>query len=112
MGIAIKYEIDGLIISNTKKCYLGGISGKPLTDLSKDSLEKFYKYTNGKIPLIGVGGIMNSEDAYNRILSGASLIQIYSGFIFEGPKIIYSINKDIELFLIRDGFSNIKEAGK
>jgi len=108
--LSLKYEVDGLIISNTKKCYLGGISGKPLTDLSKNSLEKFYKYTNGKIPLIGVGGIMNSRDAYNRILSGASLIQVYSGFIFEGPKIIYNINKDIELFLIRDGFSNIKEA--
>ena len=108
--LALKYNIDGLIISNTKKCFLGGISGKPLTDISTDILKKFYKYTNGKILLIGVGGIMNSEDAYNRILSGASLIEIYSGFIFDGPKIIYNINKDIELFLIRDGFNTISEA--
>ena len=54
-----------------------------------------YKLTNGKIPIIGVGGIANGEDAYARIKAGASLVQIYTGFIYEGPSLIKAINKEI-----------------
>ena len=69
-----------------------------------------YKYLDGKIPIIGVGGITKPEHAYQKILHGASVIQIYSGFIFHGPDFIYDINKYIDQQLKKDGFKNIEEA--
>ena len=69
-----------------------------------------YALTGGKIPLIGVGGILNGRDAYEKIKAGASLVQLYTGFVYEGPKIINSINLEIKNLLKADGYSNITEA--
>ena len=76
----------------------GGLSGKPLKDQSTEFIKHIYKFTNGSIPIIGVGGIMNADDAWDKIIAGASLIQAYSGFVFHGP----SLTKDIVRGLIKN----------
>lgn len=113
--------IDGIILSNTTlerpeflpenfRSEMGGLSGKPLTNKSTDIIRNFYKLTKGKIPIIGVGGISNAQDAYDKICAGASLIQIYSGLIFKGPDLIHDINKGLLELIENDGFKNLNEA--
>lgn len=119
----LKYKIDGVIISNTsikvdvyntegfaEKKPEGGLSGKPIFDQSTDVLAKFYKLTKGKVPLIGVGGISSAEDAYKKIRSGASLIQAYTGFIYNGFTMVNEINRGLVKLLKKDKFKNISEA--
>lgn len=119
--ITIKHKIDGLIISNTtidrdlKLCSKnkeeqGGLSGKPLFAKSNEVLANFYKLTKGKVPIIGVGGILNAKDAYTKIKLGASLVQIYTGFIYEGFSLVEKIKKDLSKLVKEDGYNNIKEA--
>mgnify|MGYP003330336542 CR=1 FL=1 len=114
-------NIDGLVISNstierpdTLKSNLnneiGGLSGKPLFLKSTMILRKMYILTNGQIPLIGVGGINNALECYEKIKSGASLVQLYSALTFEGPKIIHKILLDLSNLLKTDGYKSIKEA--
>ncbi|CAG5108576.1 Similar to Dhod: Dihydroorotate dehydrogenase (quinone), partial [Cotesia congregata] len=90
-----KCKVDGLILSNTTisrrdlssehKNETGGLSGAPLTDLSTDLIADMYKRTNGKIPIVGVGGIFSGKDAFDKIKAGASLIQIYTSYAYHGP---------------------------
>ena len=112
-------KINGLIISNTTISRdsistnideKGGLSGKPLFDISTKQLRLAYKYTNGQIPLIGVGGVDSAETAYKKIKNGASLIQLYTGLVYNGPNLIKDINKDLSSLIERDGYSNISEA--
>ena len=112
-------KIDGLIISNTTisrdsistdTLEKGGLSGKPIFDISTKQLRMTYKYTNGKIPLIGVGGVDSAEKAYEKIKNGASLIQLYTGLVYNGPNLIKDINEDLSSLIERDGYSNISEA--
>ena len=112
-------KIDGLIISNTTisrdlistdTLEKGGLSGKPIFDISTKQLRMAYKYTNGKIPLIGVGGVDSAEKAYQKIKNGASLIQLYTGLVYNGPNLIKDINEDLSSLIERDGYSNISEA--
>lgn len=117
---ALKFKIDGLIVSNTTlsrdglksrhKDEAGGLSGTPLFHLSTQMLKRVYQLTNGSIPLIGVGGISNGRDAYIKIRNGASLVQIYSILIYEGFHVIPAINKELVTLLERDGLSHISEA--
>ena len=86
------------------------MSGKPLFEISTDQLKKVYKYTKGKIPLIGVGGVDSAEKAYKKIKSGASLIQLYTGLVYKGPKLVDEINNGLIDLLKKDGFKNISEA--
>lgn len=117
----LRYKIDGVIISNTtisrefnlKSRFAskeGGLSGKPLFDKSNEILCNFYKLTEGKIPLIGVGGVFSAEDAYQKIKSGASLVQIYSAFIYRGFGLVERIKKDLSKMVVEDGFENISQA--
>ena len=112
-------KIDGLIISNTTisrdsistdTLEKGGLSGKPIFDISTKQLRMAYKYTNGKIPLIGVGGVDSAEKAYEKIKNGASLIQLYTGLVYNGTNLIKDINEDLSSLIERDGYSNISEA--
>jgi dihydroorotate dehydrogenase len=73
----------------------GGVSGKPLKDRSTEVIRYLYKNSNGSFPIIGVGGIYSAEDALEKLQAGASLIQIYSGFIYEGPGLVKKINKAV-----------------
>jgi dihydroorotate dehydrogenase len=119
--IALETKVDGLVVSNTSTSRpatltsrhaseKGGLSGQPIKERAHATLHTMYKLTNGKIPIIGVGGIANGEDAYARIKAGASLVQVYTAMTYAGPGLIQEIKRDIDSFLIRDGFSNISEA--
>ena len=119
--IVMDNAIDGIIISNTtiernfnlknpKSAETGGLSGKPLFEKSNEVLRNFYHLTDGKIPLIGVGGISSAQDAYTKIKNGASLIQIYSAFIYQGFALVEEIKKQLSENLKKDGFKNISEA--
>ncbi|VVC28113.1 Hypothetical protein CINCED_3A003036 [Cinara cedri] len=105
-----RYQVDGLIISNTtvKRVEVydnpnalepGGLSGKPLQETSTKLIAEFYKLTHGAIPIIGVGGIFNGQDAYAKIKAGASLLQIYTSFIYNGPSVLINIKKELECLL-------------
>lgn len=102
-------QLDGIVATNTtldrsnlkatKKQIdvigAGGLSGKPLTTKSTEIIRYIYQKTNGKIPIIGVGGIHSPQDAIEKLEAGASLIQLYTGFIYEGPGLIKKINQEI-----------------
>lgn len=89
---------------------VGGMSGKVVEELSNQLLVDVYTKTQGKYILIGSGGVFNAEDAYKKIRLGASLIQLITGMIYEGPQVIGQINRDLVKLLKRDGFKNISEA--
>ena len=119
--IVLSSTIDGVIISNTSlyrsntliSRYAnekGGISGLPIKKTSNQLLKDFYILTNGKIPLIGVGGISNGKDAYERILNGASLIQFYTSLIYKGPSIVNNIKEELIYLLKKDNYKSINQA--
>ncbi|MCJ8158015.1 quinone-dependent dihydroorotate dehydrogenase [Sphingomonas sp. LaA6.9] len=118
--IAADKALDALIVSNTTITRpalasrhageTGGLSGAPLRDLAQQRLADFRKATGGTIPLIGTGGIATAEDAYARIRAGASLIQIYSAMVYEGPGLARRISKGLKALLRRDGFANVADA--
>ena len=117
---AIDHKIDALIVANTTvsrpplKSRLageqGGLSGEPLKALALDALRKFRSASGGAIPLIGVGGIATADDAWERIRAGASLVQLYSAMVYQGPWIARRIALGIGRRLERSGFSSIAEA--
>lgn len=88
----------------------GGVSGAPLKQRSTVIIRSIYKQSGGKIPVIGVGGIETAEDAYDKILAGASLVQLYTGFIYGGPFVVKAINQRLITLLKRDGFTSIRQA--
>lgn len=112
--------VDGVIISNTTLSRpqlhshhaqeAGGLSGKPLHHLSTQQLALFYKLSKGRIPLVGVGGIHNAETAWAKIIAGASLIQLYSALVFQGPKLIEEICLGLDAKLAAEGFTHISQA--
>ncbi|KAJ9593214.1 hypothetical protein L9F63_015239, partial [Diploptera punctata] len=106
-------RVDGLIISNTtvermptledsQATEAGGLSGRPLTDLSTTLIADMYSLTGGNIPIIGVGGVFSGQDAYNKIKAGASLIQLYTSFIYHGPPRVLRIKKELDELLRSD----------
>jgi dihydroorotate dehydrogenase len=119
--VVINAEIDGLIISNTTIARpanipaevakeTGGLSGPPVFEMSNEILRKMYRLTGGKLPLIGVGGIVSAADAYKKIRLGASLVQLYTGLIYGGPQMLFDIKKGLAELLYRDGFNSVQEA--
>jgi dihydroorotate dehydrogenase len=113
-------KVDALIISNTTisrgslrsahASEAGGLSGKPLAELARQRLIDFRKATGGNMPLISAGGIDSAEAAYDRIRQGASLVQLYSSMVYEGPGLVRRINKGLAKLLRRDGFANVADA--
>lgn len=114
-------KIDGVIISNTtierpetldsiNKNEIGGLSGQPLRLKSTEMIRNMYKLTKGRIPIIGVGGIFSGQDAYEKIKAGASVVQIYTSLIYEGPPVVTKIKKELSELLIKDGFESVAEA--
>jgi dihydroorotate dehydrogenase len=88
----------------------GGLSGLPLRPAAEDACRALFRHLRGRVPIIGVGGIFTADHAYQRIRSGASLIQIYTGLIFEGPAIVSRIATGLAERLERDGFESIRDA--
>ncbi len=119
--IVLARRIDALVVSNTtiarpaslrsaQAGETGGLSGAPLRTMAQARLMDFRRATGGAIPLIGVGGIADADDAYARIRAGASLIQIYSAMVYHGPFLARTINRGLAARLRRDGFSSITQA--
>jgi len=120
-AVAREEHIDALIVSNTTISRdgveasawageQGGLSGKPLLEKSTATLRRMYQLTEGKIPLIGVGGIASAEDAYAKIRAGASLVQLYTALIYQGFGLVENINRGLVALLARDGFKTVAEA--
>jgi dihydroorotate dehydrogenase len=87
----------------------GGLSGAPLKSLALDALRRFRSASGGEIPLIGAGGIANADDAWERFRAGASLIQLYTAMVYQGPGIARRIAAGLAQRLKREGISNISE---
>ena len=117
--VAIQHGIDAIIVANTtvsrpplKSRYRdeqGGLSGAPLKELAIKALRDFRSASGGQIPLIGVGGIATTADAWERIRAGASLVQLYSAMVYEGPHIAARIANGLAERLRREGIANISE---
>lgn len=114
-------QVDGLIISNTtidrsvtlrssNANEIGGLSGRPLREKSTRMIEDAYKLTDGKVPIIGVGGIGSGQDAYDKILAGASAIQLYSSFVYQGPPVVTKVKKELDEILERNGYDHVAQA--
>ena len=118
--VAAEYGVDAIIVANTTvsrpalksryKDEAGGLSGAPLKALALKALREFHQASAGEIPLIGVGGIANADDAWERIRAGASLVQLYTAMVYEGPHIAQRIARGLAQHLKREGFKNIAEA--
>ncbi|WP_298195188.1 quinone-dependent dihydroorotate dehydrogenase [Novosphingobium sp.] len=118
--IALDKRLDALIVSNTTISRpalrsplggeTGGLSGEPLRPLALRMLRDFRKATGGAIPLIGVGGIASADDAWDRICAGASLIQLYSALVYEGPGLVQRIVEGLAKRVSAEGMSSIAEA--
>jgi dihydroorotate dehydrogenase len=108
--------IDGLIVSNTTTSralcpdpHLGGLSGRPLKHQSTALVRLLYRLTEGKVTIIGVGGISSGRDAYDKICAGASLVQIYTSLVYRGHKVVNKITKELAEILVNRG-QTIKSA--
>ncbi len=124
--VAENHKIDGFVCTNLTKdrendaiknhlkdadpVSHGGISGKPIRGLSTKVIKYVYKKTQGRYVIVGCGGVFTAKDAYEKIKAGASLIQLITGMIFEGPQTISEINLGLIKLLEKDGYKNIAEA--
>jgi dihydroorotate dehydrogenase len=88
----------------------GGLSGEPLRDLALQRIRDFRSATGGRVPLIGIGGIASAEHAWERIRAGASLVQVYSAMVYEGPGLGGQIAAGLHRLMRRDGFASVAEA--
>jgi dihydroorotate dehydrogenase len=117
-------NIDGILATNTTvgreglrssqneiaACGEGGLSGAPLRGRANEVIAQVYRLTRGKLPIIGVGGIFTAADAWEKICAGASLVQLYTGFIYEGPGVARRINEGLAEIVKREGFQTLDEA--
>jgi len=120
VDVALRQKIAGIIATNTtvsrdglrtsNEFGEGGLSGKPLTKRSTEVISTIYRSSNGALPIIGVGGIFTGEDAYEKIAAGASLLQTYTGFVYDGPSFARNINNGLADILKERGFGTLDEA--
>ncbi len=120
-SVALATGIDGIVVANTTVARppglrdaqakeAGGLSGRPLFAPSTVLLAEIYRLTEGRIPLIGVGGVASAADAYAKIRAGAALVQLYTALVFAGPALIGEIKTGLGELLRRDGFASVHEA--
>jgi len=118
---SIKNNISAIILTNTTNLHRddlvselkkekGGLSGDPLSQISTKMIKNFSKELNGKIPIIGVGGVSSGKSAFEKIAAGASLLQLYTSFVYRGPSAAKDIKKELIQILKTEGLKNIKEA--
>ena len=119
--VALATGLDGLIVGNTTverppglrsrySAETGGLSGRPLMTHATACLAQMYALTGGRIPIVGCGGVASGADAYAKIRSGASLVQLYSALVYEGPGLVHRIKRDLARYLRADGFRSVAEA--
>ena len=118
--VLLSNNIEAVIISNTsdssrdslnniQRHQKGGLSGKPIEEKSTRLINKFYKLLNGKIKIIGCGGVDSGKSAYEKFLAGANYVQLYTGMVFRGPNVVNMIKKELKELLIVDGVKNFAE---
>ena len=118
--VLLTNNIEAIIISNTSdssrenlnnilKHQKGGLSGKPIEEKSTKLINKFYKVLNGRVKIIGCGGVDSGKSAYEKFLAGANYVQLYTGMVFRGPNIVNMIKKELKELLIKDGVRNFAE---
>lgn len=116
-----KYGVDGLIVSNTttsrpgslqsdSRGEAGGLSGAPLRRISTECVRDMYRFTNGRVPIVGCGGVSSGADAYEKIRAGASVVQLYSAIAFHGFPVVGKIKRELVELLRRDGYANVSQA--
>ena len=122
VDICTKHDVSGIIATNTTigrdglktpnvaSIGAGGLSGRPLTGRSTEVVSTIYRFSKGKLPIIGVGGIFDAQDAFDKIAAGASLVQAYTGFIYGGPTFARDVNEGLAKILKERGFSGVDEA--
>jgi len=124
IDVVQELKIDGVVATNTtigrgnlqssmrdiSACGEGGLSGKPLASRSTEMIADLFRLTRGKLPIIGVGGIFTAADAWEKIAAGASLIQLYTGFIYQGPCVAKAINDGLAMLIDQAGFENLEAA--
>jgi dihydroorotate dehydrogenase len=124
VGICMHHGVDGLIASNTRpsregltipterilKFGAGGLSGAPLDDPSTHLVRYLYRRSEGLVPIIGVGGVFSAESAFRKILAGASLLQLYTSLVYEGPGVVKRIKEGLSALLAQNGFQTIRKA--
>ncbi len=120
IDVALAAGIAGFIAGNTtlareglcspRRVEAGGLSGRPLQPRARAVIARIYRATDGRVPIIGVGGIATACDAYRAIRAGASLVQLYTGLIYEGPGVAAAISRGLIRLLHRDGFRRVREA--
>ena len=118
--VAVEQKLDAVIATNTTlsreglmsehKGEAGGLSGAPLFEKSTRVLARLSYVTEGKLPLIGVGGVSNADQAYAKICAGASAVQLYTALVFGGLSLVQEILRALDLLLEKDGFANVSEA--
>lgn len=122
--VSMAHGIDGFVASNTamdrqhvtsdpslvEAIGPGGLSGRPIESRSTRLVRYLYRKTDGKIPIIGVGGINSAESAYKKIKAGASLVQLYTGIVYHGPGLVRQIKKELVDLLAEDGYSAVIKA--
>ncbi|HLB79206.1 MAG TPA: dihydroorotate dehydrogenase (quinone), partial [Dongiaceae bacterium] len=119
--VALATGIDGLIVANTTLARplalrgrhageAGGLSGRPLFRPSTELLAEMYRLTGGRLPLVGLGGIAGGADAYAKIRAGASLVQLYTALIYQGPGLVGRIKRELAAALRADGCASLAEA--
>lgn len=119
--VALEAKIDGLVVANTTlsrpsslspdfAARKGGLSGAPLTDMACAVLTDMYRQTQGRLPLVGAGGISSGQDAFRRICAGASLVEVYTALVFQGPDLARRICTDLASLLKDNGFSSVAQA--
>ncbi|MFV3074651.1 quinone-dependent dihydroorotate dehydrogenase [Niveispirillum fermenti] len=120
-AVVLDSGIDGLVVSNTTlarpaaipsalAAEAGGLSGRPLMEASTRVLGEFFGLLGGKVPLVGVGGVASGADAYAKIRAGASLVQLYSALVYQGPALVARIKADLVRRLAEDGFAHVGDA--
>ncbi|XP_017333406.1 dihydroorotate dehydrogenase (quinone), mitochondrial isoform X1 [Ictalurus punctatus] len=113
--------VDGLIVSNTtvsrpetlqdhNRNEAGGLSGQPLKERSTRTVREMYTLTKGKVPIVGVGGVASGQDALDKIRAGASLVQLYTALVYQGPPVVTKIKRELHELLTEQGFSSVSEA--
>ncbi len=124
VAVSIAHGINGFVASNTESgrdlldvsderlasIGAGGLSGPPLRSRSTELVRYLYETTGGELPIVGVGGVATGQDAYDKIRAGASLVQLYTALVYEGPAVFRSIKMELDELLERDGFASVSDA--
>jgi dihydroorotate dehydrogenase len=118
--VLLDLRMDGIIVTNTtiqrpasllsnKKSESGGLSGRPLNQRSTECIANLYQWTDGSIPIIGVGGVFEAHDVYEKTCAGASVVQIYSGMVYQGPGLVSKLRHDLATLLLQNGHRRLQD---